>query len=210
MTRISNLASVTVGDAISAAALSNSMIIDNTSRGVDYQGNEFAPYNSKSPYYHSGSPAGSTRKYRMAASLHFSRYYAGSSGLSRARGATTSKFDNYSQYVLATRGSAVVDLGGSNGRILSAIESHAGEVTSHGADGINWPVDGNLEPVDTWTQGIYDPQVVDIANAHNYGLGHMPKREFMNENTTTTELVTNHIASRIQRRVIDLDNDNLV
>lgn len=199
--RINLLTSVTVGDAISAAALSNGEIIGKTVSGQDYQGNTFAPYSSKSPYYHSPLGGNYSRKYRMATTLHFSRYY----NVGRAKGGLSIRFENYAAYVLATRGSGVVDLGGAEGRVLGNLEAKSGGVTSRGAEAVNWPLDSNMQPADSWAQGIYDESAGEIASAHNYGLGRMPKREFMNESDGTTEKVVEHIASRIERRVVEIN-----
>jgi hypothetical protein len=204
MSRLSRLTSVTEGDGISAASLSNDIIINNTVSGVDYRGNGFTPYSPKSPYYHSPASTGRNHKYRMETALHFSRYYGGV----RGRGSTTVKFENYAAYVLAVRGSDVVDLGGREGRVLNQIESRSGSLTATGAEALNWPLESNMEPVNQFTQGIYSEPNATIASAHNYGLGRVPQREFFNETELTSERVTDHIRDRIAQRVVILNGPN--
>ena len=199
--RVVRLTGVTEGDGISAAALSNEYIINNTVAGVDYQGNAFTPYSTRSPYYHTPTSSGESRKYRMATALHFSRYYGGD----RKRGGISVRYDNYAAYVLAVRGSSVVDLGGKEGRVLNAIEARCGSITSTGADAVNWPLDSNMEPAQEYTQGIYQEPNASIAAAHNFGDGHVPQREFFNESDQTTERITEHIAGRIRQRVIEIN-----
>lgn len=151
-----------------------SRILERTQRGVDINGNAFAPYSTKGPYYYYPSHGLSVKSRKAAAGRK-----AKQTGGTRTRLGV--KYSSYGAFKSAL-GRGVVDLLGPTApHMLQAIV-----VAARGTDS------GIL--------GIYGSEA-DRAEGHNIGFGHLPKREFFGFGPDDEEAILKDLDSIVGARL---------
>jgi hypothetical protein len=158
-------------------------ILDRTQRGVDYQGNRFAPYSRKGPYYYYPNGSGGRTKAEKASNIKRVKRMAGRLRDGRVtRSGHGIRFDSYAAYKASMGRNGTVDLRGpSDPHMLQAIVVR---------------VQGGQCYV-----GIYDTFAADKASGHNDGLNrHLPQRQFFEASDDDIAVIAEDLQERLIAR----------
>jgi hypothetical protein len=145
-------------------------IIKRTAAGLDWQGNPFAPYSAKGPYY--WYPGGGVRGVRRMAKRV---------GGEITRSGTGIRFESYAAFKKSLGRAGGVDL--------------MGPRAPHMMQAIVVQVRGGVAYV-----GIYDEFAAAKAEGHNNGTSRLPKREFFQASDDDIAAVTRDLADRLVAR----------
>lgn len=135
-------------------------ILERTQRGVDINGQEFAPYNTTRPYYYYPNKSSTAKGGRSRSATRFTRKLGIDAKIDYGIYKTKIgvRFNSYAAFKSALGRTCVDLLGPSAPHMLQAMVAKAVNAT-----------EGIL--------GIYGEEA-DRATGHNTGAGHLPKREF--------------------------------
>jgi hypothetical protein len=173
-------------------------ILDRTTiQGVDCDGTLFAPYSTKGPYYYypGGPGAGRTVKQRKSAVNRLLKRtggiaemrseYLGSSSIGgvKTRSGLGIRFESYADFK-ASLGRRGVDLTGPRApHMLQTMMVH-----------LTGPGEGAI--------GIYDPEKAAIAEGHQNGAAHLPRRAFIGAGERDIEAIATDLVERITARLM--------
>ena len=191
----------TAGDGLAAGQFLRSRILERTAQGQDVDHVSFTPYAENHPYYYYPSGTGSGRQ-RGAAVGRLARKLKGA-GKTGARTRLGLKFASYGDFKRSF-GRGVVDLFGVAGNaphMLMSVQVLAGGAQLGGMDeAVTGPTD-QLQPITDIRVGFFDERSAKIAEGHNEGAGHLPRRHFFDANQQDIADMESIIASRIMERV---------
>ena len=192
------LAAPTQEDVLSVIEAQKTRILDRTLTGVDFEGRAFAPYSTTRPYYYYPGTKGASIKSRKAAvrrllkitgdvAAHRMEYLGSeSAGGRKTRDGLGIRFDSYADFK-ASLGRAGVDLTGPKApHMLQALVTRVLELG-------NGEFDARI--------GIYSADKTEIAEYHNAGTAHMPRRQFLGYADADTAALKQDLARRIEARL---------
>ena len=180
-------AQITADDILYAGQRQRTRIVDRTRTGIDVNGSPFARYSTKGPYYYNptGGQAGrSLKSQKAAASRVKKKIEKGSPGGGEMRLSRTGRsirFESYSAFK-QWLGRACVDLTGPRApHMMQAIQT-------------------KVEGIKMLILGVYGPKA-DIAQGHNEGAHHLPKRHFFGASSADLQRMGQDIGDRISARL---------
>ena len=179
---------ITEGDILYAGQRQRTRILDRTRAGVDMDGSPFARYSTKGPYYYNptGGQAGRSLESQVSATKRLKRKIEkgkpGGGGMRLSRTGRTMVFEDGYAGFKAWLGRIGVDLTGPRApHMMQAIQT-------------------KVEGLKMLILGIYGPKA-DIAQGHNEGTRHLPRRHFFGASSADLKQMVRDIADHISARV---------
>lgn len=192
----------TAGDLLFAGNNQRSRILERTGRGVDYQGNPFAGYSTKGPYYYtpfSGGAAGTPKQHKAAAG-RFLKKIGGGTPAARSRTGRSVKFPSYDAFKRAI-GRTGVDLRGPRApHMLQAVVLLSGGIQVTGSQQASTAPRTRMQRETRLVMAIYGEEAAR-AEGHNEGTSRLPKRRFFDASDSDLDRMLEDVYNRMVARL---------